>query len=181
MAPRIAPLPPTGNPPAVQALIDGAMVTTDGVANIFLTLANHPGLMRRFLPFAGKLLAKGKLPGRERELMILRTACQCRSDYEWGQHVRIGRDAGLTDDEMARIPSGPDAAGWAPFDALLLRATDELVGDHRLSDESWDALAAQYDGQQMIELTMLVGNYAMIAGMLNSVGVEREPGVVGFP
>ena len=178
MPPRIAPLPRTGNPPDVQALIDDALPANGPTANIFLTLANHPGLMRRFMPFGGKLLMKGKLPARQRELVILRTAWLCRSDYEWGQHARIGREAGLTDEELPRIPTG---AGWSDTDALLLRATDELAGDHRLSDDTWAALAARFDDQQLIELTLLVGSYAMVAGMLNSVGVEREPGVEGFP
>jgi 4-carboxymuconolactone decarboxylase len=174
-------MPRTGNAPDVQEVIDGAMTTTDTVANIFLTLANHPSLMRRFMPFGGKLLFKGTLPGRERELVILRTAWLCRSDYEWGQHVRIGLAAGLTDAEIARIPAGADDGEWPEFDATLLRATDELATARRLSGETWDALRARYDDQQMIELTLLVGSYGMVAGMLNSIGVEREPGVVGFP
>jgi 4-carboxymuconolactone decarboxylase len=180
MPPRIAPLPPTGNPPDVQQVIDFARPTQDAPANIFLTIANHPGLMRRYVPFGGKLLLTGKLPPRDRELAILRTAWLCRSDYEWGQHVRIGLDAGLTDDEIARVPAGP-GGGWSTEDAAVLRAADELVADHRLSDATWAALAARYDDQQMIEMTLLPGNYAMLAGMLNSIGVEREAGVAGFP
>jgi 4-carboxymuconolactone decarboxylase len=180
MPPRIAPLPPTGNPPDVQEVIDHARPTPDAPANIFLTIANHPGLMRRYVPFGGKLLLTGKLPARDRELAILRTAWLCRSDYEWGQHVRIGLDVGLTDDEIARVPAGPDG-DWSPEDAAVLRAADELVADHRLSDATWQALSARYDDRQMIEMTLLPGNYAMLAGMLNSIGVEREPGVVGLP
>ncbi|HEY1281089.1 MAG TPA: carboxymuconolactone decarboxylase family protein [Acidimicrobiales bacterium] len=181
MAPRIAPRPRTGNPPDVQELIEGAVPANGPTINIFLTLANHPGLLRRYLPFGGKLLMKGKLPGRERELVILRTAWLCQSDYEWGQHVGIGADEGLTDEEMARIPAGLAADGWSAFDAVLLQAADELVADHRLSDATWAALSERYDDQQMIELTLLVGNYVMVAGMLNSIGVKRESGVPGFP
>jgi alkylhydroperoxidase family enzyme len=177
VSPRIAPLPATGNPPEVQELLDtgGSGV---GAQNIFLTLANHPGLLRKFLPYGGKLLMGGKLPARERELVILRTAYRCGSDYEWGQHLRIGRAAGLTDDEMTRIAGG---SGFSPADSLLLRATDELVAYHRLAGDTWEALAERFDPAQLIELTMLVGSYAMVAGMLNSIGVEREPGVHGFP
>jgi 4-carboxymuconolactone decarboxylase len=178
VSPRIEPRPATGNPPDVQALIDGVSAGPVGAQNIFLTMANNPGLMRHWLPFGGKLLFGGKLPARERELMILRTAWDCRSDYEWGQHVRIGRDCGLTDDEIARIPSGE---GFDDADGLLLRATDELVADHRLADDTWDRLAARFGDRDMIELVLLVGHYAMVAGMLNSIGVEREPGVEGLP
>lgn len=181
MPPRLPPLPATGNPPDVQALIDQASGGTGGALNIFLTLARHPGLLRRFLPFGGKLLAGGTLDPRQRELAILRTAWRCRAEYEWGQHVRIGRAAGLGDDEIGRIPEGPAAAGWPAADAAILAACDDLLDDHRLSDATWDALRARLDDRQLIELTMLVGSYAMVAGMLNSLGVEREPGVEGFP
>ena len=172
MTPRIAPVPRTGNPDHVQELIDP--VTTGPTANVFLTFAHHPGLFRRWLPFAGKLLMGGKLPAREREMVVLRTARRCGSDYEWGQHVPMGRDAGLTDDEirsLGRLDDGLD--GWPDADRAVVQATDELLADHRLSAGTWDALAGRFDEEQLVELCVL-------AGLLNSVGVEREEGVGGF-
>jgi len=62
--------------------------------NIFKTLARHPDLMRRWMVFANHILGKSTLPVRERELLILRIGHLCRSGYEWGQHVRIAREAG---------------------------------------------------------------------------------------
>ena len=131
--------------------------------------------------FAGKLLLAGMLPARDRELLILRTGWNCGSDYEWGQHVRIGRMAGLSVDEIARIPQGPDATGWAPFDATLLRAADQLHAQSFISDQTWEELARRYDERQLIEVPMLVGNYHAVAFTLNSLGVEREEGVVPLP
>jgi alkylhydroperoxidase family enzyme len=181
MTPRIAPLPRTGNPEAVQELIDP--VTVGPAANIFLTLANHPGLFRRWLPFGGKLLMGGKLPVRERELVVLRTARRCGSDYEWGQHVSMGRDAGLSDDEIRavrQLDADLSAGSWSDAERAALQATDELVADHRIADATWQALSADHDTEQLIELCMLAGHYAMLAGVLNSAGVEREDGVGGF-
>jgi alkylhydroperoxidase family enzyme len=149
---------------------------TRGAVNIFRTLVRHPGLFRRWLPFGGKLLV-GKLPARDRELMILRTGWNCQADYEWAQHVVIARRAGIGDDEIARIKDGPDAPGWEPWDATLLRAADELHGDSVLSDATWAALAANYDERQMIEVPMLIGHYHMVAYALNSLGVQVEPDV----
>ena len=83
----------------------------------------HPGLFARWLPFGGKLLA-GRLPARDRELLVLRTGWRCRSEYEWAQHVVVGRAAGLTDEEIERVVAGPDAPGWDPFEAVLLRASN---------------------------------------------------------
>ena len=142
--------------------------------NIFATLVRAPGLYRRWSPFAGKLLRGGKLPERDRELVILRTAVRCDAAYEWGQHVSIGRQAGLSDEEILRVAKGPGEDGWSDHDRALLVAVDELQDAHCLSDGTWQALAAGYSEEQMIELTFVSGHYALLAGALNSCGVQPE-------
>lgn len=147
--------------------------------NIFRTLAVHPKLLRSWLPFGGRLLQGSTLDARIRELVILRTAARCGSDYEWGQHVGIGRDAGLSDEEiLACATSGPDdstVTSWSGVEQCVLGAVDELVGERCMAAATWDALAeAGWSDAQLIELPMLVGHYAMLAGMLRSVGVETE-------
>jgi 4-carboxymuconolactone decarboxylase len=131
--------------------------------------------------FGNHILFKSTLPPRERELVILRIGWLCRSDYEWGQHVRIGREAGLTDEEICRIPIGPDTQGWSASDADLLRATDELHHDARVSDSTWNRIATRYNRQQMLDLLFTIGQYNLVSMVLNSCGVQRDPGVEGFP
>jgi alkylhydroperoxidase family enzyme len=177
---RIPPLPEPERSDDQRSLLGFGTAGPAGDAeNIFTTLVRHPGLFRRWLPFGGKLLA-GKLPARDRELLILRTAWNCRADYEWGQHVRLGLAAGLTDEEIARVPAGagPD---WPADDQLLLQAADELHATAGITDATWAELAARYDTQQLIELPMLVGHYHLVAFTLNTLRVEREPGVEGLP
>jgi 4-carboxymuconolactone decarboxylase len=172
--PRIPPLPESEWDDDVRQLLDGRAV------NIFTTLVRHRGLYRHWLPFGGKLLLAGRLDARERELLILRTAHNCRAEYEWGQHVLIGRQAGISDEEIRRLREGPDATGWSKEDATLLRAADELHRESEISDETWAQLAARYDEKQLIELCMLVGHYHMVAFALNSLRVQREEGVPGL-
>jgi alkylhydroperoxidase family enzyme len=174
--PRIPPLAPEDMDDQARELVGEVGGDTRGAVNIFRTLVRHPGLFRRWLPFGGKLLV-GKLPARDRELMILRTGWNCHADYEWAQHVVIARRTGITGDEIARIKEGPDAPGWEAWDAVLLRAADELHGDSILSDATWAALAEVYDERQLIEVPMLVGHYHMVAYALNSLGVQVEPDV----
>ena len=178
-APRIAPLAPAERGPETDELLRSASRPGGHALNIFATLVRHPGLCRRWLPFGGKLLA-GQLPPRERELAVLRTGWRCRAEYEWGQHVLIARAAGLTDAEIERIKTGPDRPGWDPFDAALLRAVDELHDDSCVTDPTWATLRERYDDRQLIELLMLVGQYHLVSFALNSLGVQREPGVPGF-
>jgi len=179
MPPRIPPLPPAERDEQVNALLAGVTVA-GSEANIFTTVARHRSLLRKWLPFGGKLL-NGALEARPRELLILRTGWNCGAEYEWAQHVVLGRQAGLTDEEIRRVIAGPDAPGWDPFDAVLLRAADELHRAARLSDPTWTALATRYDDRQLIELCMLIGHYHMVAFTLNSLGVELDPGLEGFP
>jgi len=148
-------------------------------SHIFTTLVRHPGLFRKWSPFGGKLLA-GKLPARDRELLILRTGWRIQAEYEWGQHVRIALASGVTQDEVDRVKAGPDDAAWDPFDASLLRAVDELHDDGCITDTTWAALAGRYSTQQLIEVPMVVGHYHLVGFTLNSLGVQREAGVVGF-
>jgi alkylhydroperoxidase family enzyme len=181
VVPRIAPVSLEGNPPDIQAQIDDAAEATGGAANIFLTLARYPGLLRKYLPFAGKLLNAGRIEPRLRELTILRTAWLCRSEYEWAQHNRIGRDAGLTDAEILRVVNDPDDAAWSHEERTVLLATDEMVATRDFSDATWAAIGEFFDEQQRMEFSMLVGAYVMLAGFLNATRVEIEPGSARFP
>jgi alkylhydroperoxidase family enzyme len=181
VAPRIPPLVDSQLDDQHRELMPPPNGPTGLAANIYTTFVRHKGMFRRWMPFAGKLLTAGTLPARDRELLILRTGWNTASEYEWGQHVPIGAAAGVTDEDLERIMAGPDADGWAPFDATLIRAADELHVDACITDATWAALAERYNEQQLIELPFLVGHYHMVAFALNSVGVQREPGVPGLP
>ncbi len=173
--PRLPPLPSAEWDDETRALIG------ENPLNIFATLAHHPKLMKRWMVFGSHVLAKSTLPPRDRELLILRTGWNCRSPYEWGQHVAIGRATGITDDEIARIAAGPDAPGWEPFDTTLLRAADELHGDQSLTDTTYAALSERYDAQQLLDLVFAVGQYHLVSMVLNTTGVQRDDGVTGVP
>jgi len=174
--PRLAPLAPD----ALSAEQLELLAPTGGAGsmNIFRTLVRHPGLYRRWAPFGGKLLRGGKLAPRDRELVILRAALRCGASYEWGQHVAIARDAGLADDEILAVAADPDGGGsdrgWSSEDARLLSAVDQLVGDHVIDTPTWDGLRGRYTDEQLVELTLLAGHYAMLAGALNSFGVPLD-------
>ena len=88
------------------------------------TIAQHPALVKARAPLQRHLLHESTLPPRERELVILRTGWLWQSEYEFGQHTRMSKEAGVTDTDVRRVTEGPDAAGWTPFETTLLRAVD---------------------------------------------------------
>lgn len=182
--PRIPPLPPdewSGEIKQILEAVPGGVENRLGDNNIFPTLAQHPELFRAWLRFGGYLLTSGKLPGLDRELLILRTAVNCASSYEWGQHVRISLAGGIERDVIDRVLDGPDAEGWTPHESALLRAADELHSGSRIADETWAALAETLDTEQLMETALVVGHYQMLAGALNSFGVELDEGLEPLP
>jgi alkylhydroperoxidase family enzyme len=182
--PRIPPLPPDewdGDIKQILEAVPGGVTNQLGENNIFPTLARHPDLFRAWLRFGGYLLTSGKLSGPDRELLILRTAVNCRSSYEWGQHVRISLAGGMERETIDRVLEGPDADGWSDHEAALLRAADELHEGSRISDETWERLAETYDTEKLIEATMVVGHYHMVAFALNTFGVELDEGLEPLP
>jgi alkylhydroperoxidase family enzyme len=174
--PRIPPLPADQLEAEHADLLDTINGDATGASNVATTLLRHPLLFRRWASLSGRLLYGSLLPHRDRELLILRTASNCHADYEWAHHIVLGKQAGLTDEEIERVRNGPTDESWSSDDAVLLSAADELHQDSRISDTTWAALAARYDEKQLIELPILVGQYHMVAFTLNSFGVEIEPG-----
>jgi AhpD family alkylhydroperoxidase len=116
----------------------------------------------------------GKLPRRDTELVILRVAHLRGCRYEFDHHVRLGRRAGLDDEDLRRVVEGPAADGWTPREAALLAAVDELHEDGDLGDESWDALRGHLDERRLIELVFLVGHYEMLATAIAALRIQPD-------
>lgn len=152
----------------------------DQPLNIFKTLARHPEAFAAFLAWGNYVLARNSLPRRAREIVILRIGYRCRSGYEWAQHAVIGKRAGLTDDEIARIKEGADA-GWAAADAALIQAADELHDTQFISASTWSALQAHFDEKQCMDAVFTAGQYTLVSMMLNTFGVQLDAGLVLDP
>jgi 4-carboxymuconolactone decarboxylase len=149
--------------------------------NVFGTLAHHPKLLAAWLPFGGRLLLGGQLDRSLTELLILRTAWNTRSDYEWGQHVKIALDLGMAREAIDLVPAGGEADGWTDLESLALRACDELHALGRVDDATFDALGAHLSTSQLLELCFLVGHYEMLAMALRTLEVELDPGLEALP
>ena len=177
--PRIAPMPVEEHTEAERALLD-----PDGtgrpVINLYATLVRFPTLYRPRAVQSAYIRTGSTLSGRVREMLILRIGWLCGAEYEWAQHAPIARREGLTDDEVRGIAIGPDASGWSRLDAALLRATDELYRDDTISDTTWATLSESYGEHELIDIVITVAGYRMVSMVLNSIGVQREPGAESF-
>lgn len=143
-------------------------------------MLHHPALAKAFLTFNNHVATASTVSKRIRELLILRISWLRRSEYEFVQHVVLGRNAGLTDAELERVQLGPDAPGWDPLDADLVRCVDELHRDARIADATWMRLSAYFSAEQLMDIVFAVGCYDLLAKVFKTFGVQLEPGVDGL-
>lgn len=173
--PRLAMLDPESADSAQRVLLWAIKrIGRLDAANLWMLMMKNLRLMRGMLSFASKMMPYGELDRRDTELCILRVGWNCRARYEWGQHVDIGMRAGLSAEEVARIPCGPQARGWTPKQSVLLQACDELHHERMLSDDTWQRLSLHYSERLLLEVLMLIGYYEGLAGVLNSTGLPLD-------
>jgi alkylhydroperoxidase family enzyme len=141
--------------------------------NIFRALAALPASLRPFLELGGSILAGTHLTPEERELAILRVAHLTAASYERQQHEQLARAVGITEAEIEATAGSPrDTLG--PDVALILRATDEITRDVRLSDEALAQIRERWGDRGAAELILTVGYYNMVSRFLESTRVPLE-------
>jgi len=174
--PRIPPLEEAQWTDDIRALFTsfggGGRATND-----FKTFARHPDLLKGVMPLATYVSRESTLAPRHRELLILRTAWLCRSEYVWARRAAVAQENGISADEIRRVAEGPDARGWDPVEAMLLRLADELYVNAFITDITWNALAARYDRDQMMDAQITVAKYTMLAAAMNTFGVQPDEGL----
>lgn len=128
-----------------------------GEAHIFQAMANAPKQMQWYMRYSTRLWEV--LPEREREVVILAAARALEHEYEWHQHVRLGREAGVADEEIRAISEGD-------------------LGE--VTDEIHDRMAEQFDISIVAGVAMLASHYVATARTLDAFGVEPEEEFVGW-
>lgn len=142
--------------------------------HLFTVFAQHPTLFWTWAPFGGALLRRGKLPGRDTEVVILRVGHVRNCEYELQQHRRIASKRGVDNETQAAIFAWPAADSLSPRNRAILTGVDELLATRGLTDEAWRRLAGYYDRRQLIEFVMLVAQYDGLAMWLNTLGVPMD-------
>ena len=135
----------------IRTGIESFGITVDGATNLHRVLANHPQSLHGIGPLAAYLRQRSMVTVVDQVLMGLRAAWLCRSEALWAELVAEARTVGLGDQDFRRIAEGPDA-GWGPWDATVLRATDELYRDSFLSEESWRSMSKRYGLHQILDI-----------------------------
>lgn len=169
---RLSPLPPQEWDASLKPVLDDLGTPL----NIHNVIARHPALMLNYVDFRNHIVRTSTLTGRQRELLVLRTAHNTGSEYEWEHHVVRSRAIGMPDEDILRVREGADAPDWSADEALLLRAADDMYAMKEIARPTWAAMCAVYSDQQLLDIVFTVGTYFIMAIILKTARVPDEDG-----
>jgi alkylhydroperoxidase family enzyme len=119
-----------------------------------------------------------RLDPRLRELAILQVGYLTRSPYEYSHHVEIGRDFGVSDDDIRAI--GDETAGrptrLEPLAKAVLRAAREMTTDLTISEQTFAALRRELDHERLTDLVLTIGFYNGVVRILATMQIDVEDG-----
>src|SRR5271155_604492 len=162
MSARIAPVKPPFSADT-QAVFDRIMPPGAPPLALFATLARDARLFERFR--RARLLDKGHLTLRQREIVIHRVTALSGSEYEWGVHAAFfAKEAGL-DSAMLEslVNGGADDPCWSAEDRVLIEACDQLHRNSDLDDRLWASLTKHLSEMAIVEVLMLAGFYRTVS------------------
>jgi AhpD family alkylhydroperoxidase len=147
--------------------------------HIFQSMANAPEMLKGFSALGGRLLRRGVLDPRIRELVINAIALKTGCAYEWSHHVGMARDAGVTDEELRALREDRLESLGAVERTCVEYA--RAVDDVKVTADDVARLRTEgLSDAQIVELTILAGFYGMTARYLLAMAVELDEGRSGF-
>jgi alkylhydroperoxidase family enzyme len=142
-----------------------------------LAMANSPNASRAMGVLASYIRHTSKLDARLREMAILQVGYLARSAYEWSHHVKIGREFGVSDEDIRAI--GEETAGRSTkLDAVskaVLRGAREMTSDLAMSDDTFATLEKALGREQVIDLTLAIAFYNAVVRLLGTLQIDVEP------
>jgi alkylhydroperoxidase family enzyme len=163
-------LDPQNASPEVQKLLTGRPL----VLNVQRMIANAQKIFLHRSRLSNALFTQTAIDPRLRELAILRTAKNCRSLYEWTQHVPAARHVGVSEEQINSVEQWQDATCFSELERLVLKFTDEVNTNVKADRETLEGLKRHISPGEIIELLIIIGHWRQTASILETTEVDLE-------
>ncbi|MEO6397429.1 MAG: carboxymuconolactone decarboxylase family protein [Tepidiformaceae bacterium] len=144
--------------------------------NLNRALVNSPNAARAFSRLGGFIRSKSKLDPRLREMAILQVGYLANSPYEYSHHLKIGREFGVSDDDIRAITaeSAGQTTSLDPLTRAVLGAAREMTTDLKVSDSTFAALQEGLDNECLLDLVMTISFYNGVVRLLATLQIDVE-------
>ena len=162
--------------PEDQKFYDAIADSRGSVRGPYGVLMHSPDLAARVAHTGTFVRYNLDLPEALRETIILATAREIRSQYEFYAHARLARQAGLAESTIQAIAHGTAPQGLSGDEEKLVRYVQELLQNHKISDATFNAVRDRFGMQKTLEITGLIGHYLLVGQILAAFEVELPEG-----
>ena len=161
-------------PPKVKEIYDKIEGNGARVINLYRVLAHNSDVLRNFLRLGNSLLAKTELSPRLREMAILRIARLTGSEYEWSQHYPIALETGISHEQTEKISNWSNSTDFSDEERAVLQYTDEVAQNVEVKDETFRTLQQHLSERSIVEMTLSIGYWGMVARLLVPLQVDID-------
>ena len=163
--------------PEDQQYFDEIVGSRGSVRGPYGILLHSPQLAARVAHTGTFVRFEFDVPEALKELVIITTAREVTSQYEFSAHARLAREAGVSEETIQAVAKGTAPQGLSGDEEILVRYTKELVGNHKISDATFNAVKDRFGVQDMVNFTGLIGHYLLVGQILLAFDVELAPGM----
>ena len=137
---------------------------------------NSPDMARAFNSVGGFIRFNSKLDPRLRELAILQVGWLEKSEYEFTHHVKIGREFGVTDDDIAGLMAETEGkpSKLEPLAKTILRGAREMVRELAMSEATFAEIKKELSDEQMVDLVLTIAFYCAVVRVLATMKIDNE-------
>jgi alkylhydroperoxidase family enzyme len=162
--------------PALKDLTDRIRAARRGrVINVYRLLLHSPPLAETWFEHNNAVRWDTGLDGRLREMVIIRIGYLARARYVVGQHVpKLALAEGLSLAECDALKDWQDSNLFSPRDRAVLAYADAMTRDIEVPDAVFEPLREYFDDRQLVELTVLIGTYAMHVRVFEALKLDPE-------
>lgn len=111
-----------------------------------------------------------------REVAILAVAREMDSQFEWAAHEPQALKEGVSQDVIDIIKYRKSTQGLDETYAAIIELGRQTFRDHKVTSECFARVKKLFPPQKLVELVMLMGNYAATAALLTAFDMQVPDG-----
>ena len=144
------------------------------ILNLYRVVANSPPVTRNVIKLGNSLIGRTTLSPKLRELTIMRIAKLCDCEYEWAQHTFIALQSGISQTQLDTIDSWKESDDFTKEERAILQYVDEVAQNIKVTDKTFETLRQYLSERSIVELTLAIGWWGMLARLLVPLEVEID-------
>jgi len=161
-------------PPEMKELLQQVEDNGARIINLYKVLANSPHVARNVIRLGNSLIGRTTLSPKLRELTIMRIAKLCDCEYEWVQHTPVALQSGVSQAQLDAIGSWKESSSFDEEERAVLQYVDEVAQNIKVADATFEALNKHLNEQDIVEITLAIGWWGMLARLFVPLEVEVD-------